>query len=418
MVLLFGTCAVSCTIMRTRKILILGQTALLTISLTSCAESFEPKTDGGSDIVLTKSQETILQAENAFGIDLFKNIYAGENIVLSPFSVSTMLSMLANGADGETYAGLSRFLGFEDKTVQEVNDYYRMMYKHLTGADSDTKVMIANSFWMDRKLGFRSPFKSVLEKCYDSYNKSVDIDSVATGQNIGKWVSNNTDGVIDDFDLPYKGASFVLANTVFFKSRWEKETTEWRGNFTNVDGDSRSRKFFATSDVACYNGNDASVCILPYASGAYSFVVMMPNEGDLGSFIEGLDSRRFDELLNSAKLNMMCVARVPEFEISADLSNTDMSKAVGNMGMAGLLGSKADFSKLFEEQPENSRLEVCHYASITVDKDGTTAAAVTAAMLLGAAHVTRTYIDFNRPFVFAVRENATGAILFIGANAY
>lgn len=78
---------------------------------------------------------------------------------------------------------------------------------------------------------------------------------------------------------------------------------------------------------------------------------------------------------------------------------------------------QADYSKLFEEQPDNNRLEVYHQAKISVDKDGTTTAAVTAIMSLRAAGIP-TYVDFNRPFVFAVRENATGAILFIGANAY
>lgn len=401
--------------MSTRNTLILGLAALLTISLTSCAESFDPEADGGSEILLTKSQETILQAENAFGIDLFKNLYAGENIVLSPFSVSTMLSMLANGADGETYSCLSKSLGFEGKTAQEINDYYGVMYRYLTGAGPDTRVMVANSFWMNKKIRFCSPFKSALEKSYDSYNKSVDMESDATGQKISKWVSDNTDGVIDDFALPYKGASFVLANTVFFKSRWENVTTDWRSNFTNIDGDSRSRKYFATSSVAGYNGEDVSVCILPYASDAYSFVAMMPNEGDLSSFIGGLDSRRFDELLNSSNLKKTCVARVPEFEINVKLSNSVMSNAMGNMGMAEILGSKADYSKMFEEQPKKSSLEVFHCAKITVDKEGTTAAAVTASMGIGAPRVTWTYIEFNRPFIFAVRENATGAILFIGA---
>ena len=146
---------------------------------------------------------------------------------------------------------------------------------------------------------------------------------------------------------------------------------------------------------------------------------MMPKGEDLGSFINGLDARRFDEFLNSVGTdpNMGYVARVPEFDISANLSNTDMSKAMGKMGMTGLLGNLADYSKLFEEQPDNNRLEVYHQAKISVDKDGTTAAAVTAIMSLRAAGIP-TYADFNRPFVFAVRENATGAILFIGANAY
>ncbi len=391
------------------------------LTAVSCSV-IEPEFDGeGSKVVLTKAQKNILQAENTFGVELFKSLYDGDNIIISPYSISAAFSMLANGAAGKTYDDISGTLGLKG-SVQELNGYYRELTRQLTGIDPNVTLSVANSFWMNKNLTFKTPFLCALESGYDSFNKALDFSAPETKQEIDDWIRHSTNGLIDHIDAnltPQTG--FILSNAVYYKSVWgEQPSGEAMMPFLGNEDKSAHIPFIIWDNASCYVDKEVSVCSIPYASGAYSLLALMPASGRFEKFIRNLDTEIFDSYAGKTSVgdaNGRYCLRYPLFDISTVLKEDNLDSKLVKLGMRDVLSGDMDYSNMLEVPVE---LTTVHQAKIVVDRMGTEASAVTTiASELSASGLTSSKIvevDFDRPFVFAIRESSSGAIIFIGAK--
>ena len=146
---------------------------LACLLLTACEE--EEKLQARKDIPLTRTELNMVEANNEFTFSLFNNlveISQGSNLMISPFSLSEVLGMLANGAAGETKEEIIKALGFENYSIEEVNTYYKTLRKGLLEVDNSTQLSLANSVWIEENFSIETAFKKTLES---EYKASVNV---------------------------------------------------------------------------------------------------------------------------------------------------------------------------------------------------------------------------------------------------
>lgn len=195
--------------------------------------------------------------------------------------------------------------------------------------------------------------------------------------------------------------------------------------FNRETGSSIETDFIVWSDGAkVYYDENVEVCEIPYASGAYSFVAMMPVSAGLGSFLEELDSDKFENLVsrvNPSGTSVSFVVKIPKFAISFDSGDDVLKDALISMGMETAFSPAADYSGIYKDgntPADEHRYEILQKCTVNVDEKGTDAAAATVfEAIRGSANLQNFhYVILDHPFLFAIRENSSGALLFLGTK--
>ena len=352
-----------------------------------------------------------------FAIKLFQQTRDGnKNSLISPLSVMLALSMTANGAKGETLAQMEALLG-GDIPMETLNEY---LYSYINALPSEktAKLNVANSIWF-RDNGFTAE-NTFLQKNADYYGAAVykSAFDVKTLRDINNWVKKNTDGmiekIIDDID---PDAVMYLINTVLFDAEWEniyKKDEVRDGTFTALDGTKRTASMMYSAERLYLDDGKAIGFIKPYRNG-YSFVALLPN-GDisLSDYVASMTGKSFVDTIKSAK-DIPVETAIPKFSYDYD---NEMSGALKALGMTLPFDStKADFSALGSSDSGNIFISrVLHKAYIAVDEKGTKAGAATAADIKVTSDIGGLYsVTLDRPFVYAVIDDAYGLPVFIGA---
>lgn len=352
-----------------------------------------------------------------FAIRLFqKTRDDSKNSLISPLSVMLALSMTANGAKGETLAQTESLLG-GDIPMETLNEY---LYSYINALPSEktAKLNVANSIWF-RDNGFTAE-NTFLQKNADYYGAAVykSAFDVKTLRDINNWVKKNTDGmiekIIDDID---PDAVMYLINTVLFDAEWEniyKKDEVRDGTFTALDGTKRTASMMYSAERLYLDDGKAIGFIKPYRNG-YSFVALLPN-GDisLSDYVASMTGKSFVDTIKNAK-DIPVEAAMPKFSYDYDI---EMSGALKSLGMTLPFDStKADFSALGSSDSGNIFISrVLHKAYIAVDEKGTKAGAATAADIKVTSDIGGLYsVTLDRPFVYAVIDDACGLPVFIGA---
>ena len=352
-----------------------------------------------------------------FAIRLFqKTRDDSKNSLISPLSVMLALSMTANGAKGETLAQTESLLG-GDIPMETLNEY---LYSYINALPSEktAKLNVANSIWF-RDNGFTAE-NTFLQKNADYYGAAVykSAFDVKTLRDINNWVKKNTDGmiekIIDDID---PDAVMYLINTVLFDAEWEniyKKDEVRDGTFTALDGTKRTASMMYSAEHLYLDDGKAIGFIKPYKNG-YSFVALLPN-GDisLSDYVASMTGKSFVDTIKNAK-DIPVETAIPKFSYNYDI---EMSGALKALGMTLPFDStKADFSALGSSDSGNIFISrVLHKAYIAVDEKGTKAGAATAADIKVTSDIGGLYsVTLDRPFVYAVIDDAYGLPVFIGA---
>ena len=350
-----------------------------------------------------------------FAFKLFqKTRNNSKNSLISPLSVMLALSMTANGAKGETLTQMEALLG-GDIPMETLNEYLYSYIKALP-SEKTAKLNIANSIWF-RDNGF-SAKKAFLQKNADYYDAAAyksPFDK-KTLRDINNWVKKNTDGtiekIIDDFD---PNAVMYLINTVLFDAEWEniyKKDEIRDGAFTALDGKKKTVPMMYSKEHRYLDDGKATGFIKPYKNG-YSFVAMLPNEDvSLGDYIASMTGGTFIDMIKNAK-DVPVETAIPKFSYDYDI---EMSSALEALGMTLPFDpERADFSALSDSgNIFISRL--LHKAYIAVDEKGTKAGAATAVEIKETAYIVDIYrVTLDRPFVYAIIDDAAGLPVFIGA---
>lgn len=371
-------------------------------------------------IVLTKSQQVVLDKGNDFAFSLLRETYAeagGGNLFLSPMGVTIVSGMLANGATGETYNEIVEAIGMKGCKLEDINACYTAMVSGLAKADPSISFSLANSIWAAEDLGLRKQFCSNMSKVFDAESFTVDFGTSRTLDQVNAWCSKKTSGLIPKmFDRLDPLIRMLLINALYFKGEWthaflEANTVE--EDFQALSGQTVKMPFMAlmAEVLDVYQDNTVSLVKMPYGNGAFYMEAILPS-GDFKAFLENLSVDKVN-LWDSSAVMTKVMLRFPKFKAEFDTDEM-LVPVLSRMGMKRAFTSIADFSNMSEEALYVSKFRQKAYVSI--DEKGTEAAAVTVAEMRKNGGSMAPVVDFDRPFVYLIRESSTGAILFIGTK--
>ena len=380
------------------------------------------------------TDEKFAAAEMKLGIDLLKKSFAPteegeENLLISPVSISTALSMTANGADGKTREEMEKLLG-NGLTLEQLNEYMTYYISKLPDNEKE-KVYLADSIWFKDTPSFKvyDEFLETNKKYYNAELYKAPFTET-TENDINSWVNNNTKGMIPSLlkkgDLTPKDNQeilMMLINTLYFDAEWEDPYYfSYDGVFTDMNGQEHPIKKLNSKESEYFDLGDADAFKKPYAGGEYSFVGILPRENDIIKYVNSLDG---EKLLNGLKQcedpeSVDLYTMIPKFEYSY---NKTLNDVLSELGMPTAFDSKeADFSKINDLSVEGAQnlfiSKVAHKTKIEVTEKGTRAAAVTSVEMEAGCAMPQpkkeVYIYLDRPFVYMIVDK-NNVPLFIGA---
>jgi len=366
-------------------------------------------------------------AINAFGIDYYRQaLTKGGNAVASPASIVLALSMAQEGAVGDTAAQIDKVLHGASGTDSGngINSLDRALsalsgtYSNSRGNEEPLTLRIANAPFAQSNYAFRQAYLDALASRHGAAVRLVDFKADAEGarRQVNAWVAEQTSNRIPELlDSLDDSTRLVLVNAIYLKASWMtpfEESATQDAPFARSDGSKVNVPTMATflEDGRFAEGTGWKAVELPYAGPSLAMTVIVPD--DLAAFEKTFDGARFTEITSALAPSSVDLT-LPRFKIE---SKSDLATELAVMGMPlAFDAARADFSGITAEE----RLfisKVIHQANISVDEKGTEGAAATAVvMLAGSAPVAKAAtVHVDRPFIFAVRDTATGAILFLG----
>jgi serpin B len=372
---------------------------------------------------------TLVDGNNAFALDLYARLGAAKsqgNLFFSPYSISTCLAMTYAGAKGETATEMGKALHFpadQDTVHASFGELQRQLNE--IQKSQGVALNVANGLWAQQGHAFLPAFLEIAQKDFEAKLNQVDFRTAAepTRKEINDWVADKTKGKIKDLIGPgmlNALSRLVLVNAIYFKGRW---TAQFSTNATvnapfHASGarDIQVRMMGLSGKEFKYAEPEGLQLLeLPYADGALSMLVLLPRENDGLAKLEAmLSAAKLNEWLHSAQRQKVNVF-LPRFKLETSFR---LDPTLSAMGMAGAFGRNSDFSGM-DGARDLYLSAVVHKAFVDVNEEGTEAAAATGAVMAMRAMRPKPIPIFraDHPFVFLIRENASGSILFLGRLA-
>ncbi|MCD4682952.1 MAG: serpin family protein [Bacteroidales bacterium] len=373
-------------------------------------------------IFLNEKAKALVESDNIFGIKLFKtlneNANADENIIISPLSVSIALGMTYNGANGETKEAMENTLELQGISVEEINESYKILIDELTSVDPKVTMNIPNSIWYRNTFDVLQDFININQNYFYAKVSPLNFDDPASVGIINNWVAENTNQkiseIIDNID---QATVMFLINAVYFNGTWVYEFDEQNTHpetFYLANGTTKQVDMMKQETNLNYFNNDMFKAVdLNYGSGNFSMVILLPKESYTpDDIIEQLNTENWTNWMNGFSEKNIQLS-LPKFKLEYEKRLNDALVSLG-MGIA-FNPYIADFSKI----NANHQLYidfVLHKTFIDVNEVGTEAAAVTivAINLESVDEGDTYYFTVDRPFLFAIKERDTKAIVFLG----
>lgn len=362
--------------------------------------------------VTVKTDDTFRSAYDNFSVELLKKCFDGKsNTLISPLSVSTVLTMTANGADGQTKDEMLKVLG-NGMSLDELNKYLSSFNDSLTSGE-DFSLKSANSIWFikDNNFSVRNEFLQTNAGFYKAeiYKRAYN-DEIISDMN--KWVSEHTDGMIDKFieDGSYPD-EITLINAVAFTAVWEKyyfDNFVDSGTFTDADGNAQTVTMLSSQESEYISGDNCTGFIKKYKGGKYGFAAILPDSNiSVNDLIASLSGKKLSEMLQNT-VTTDVVAKMPKFEYEY---STKLNDALTLLGMPDAFSKNADFSGI--SKGKLSLKDVLHKTKISVTEEGTRAASATGVVLSASPYGNKQVI-LDRPFMYMILDTETMLPLFTG----
>ena len=344
---------------------------------------------------------------------------AGENVLLSPYSIDEALGMTAHGAAGTTRTEMEKVMGGDVK-LEHISPSLCFLTNQME-KDEEVSWNVANSIWINSEnqvlTGLSRSYLDEVGKYYSPEIYSLPFDEAA-GDEINAWVNHNTDGMIQKIIDGRPDGSMHLINAVAFDGEWAVEYEETAvhedQDFTNADGSVSKVNMLSSEESSYFELNKGLGFIKYYKGYNYAFVGILPPEGQTAEdYIRSLTDANAD--LSKAFLDAKSGtvhAKMPEFETEY---GNELSEELQAAGMASAFSPSADFSN-FNGSGGLSISSVIHKTYIDVNRKGTRAAAVTDVAIKETAIEMDepVIITLDRPFVYAIVDGYTGTPLFLG----
>ena len=400
-----------------KKLLLL---AILGFGIVSCNDETESASQLPPDakpITLTDGQAKRVGQDNEFALDLFRkviNFSKETNVFISPLSVSIALGMTWNGAAGETKSEMENTLKMGGMSVEEINEYYRILQTTLPTIDPTTKLTLANSLWYRSGFQVKQDFLKVNINYFNAYVRELDFSKAWAVDTINQWCAKKTNNLIPSvLDAIPDEAVMYLINAIYFKGIWrhqfEKKNTK-QTDFTNEAGEKVKVNMMFQKDTFAYAENEkAQYLDMPYGNKAFSMTVILPKNGNTtADLLEYLTVDQWNSILQNLSMREVEVY-FPRFSSKNKFLLND---PLIDMGMKLAFTDNADFTNIANENLFISR--ILHNTYIEVTEEGTEAAAVTVVEVGYTSVPIIPEFRVNKPFLFVIRENSTGVILFMG----
>lgn len=390
---------------------------LLVLTGNSCDKEIE-----SPDFDYNLKSAKFIETNNDFGLQLLKTVFASEeeaNIMISPASVSIALGMAYNGAEGSTRDAFEELLNYEGLSREEINEITKELINVLVTNAKGNLLEIANSMWYDEGFPVEPEFINLNSHYYDAEVRELDFAQSEAVATINNWVSSKTHGKIDEIiDSLDPDVMMILINAIYFNCLWDVEfdpDDTQQANFYKEDGSvfGKVELMYLESTFIASNTARFGAVELPYKNGKFSMYLILPDEeSSVNELVAELDGDTWKSWLSELSEHEDFKVYMPKFLFEYERSLADDLKG---MGLDVAFSDQADFSGISSIDLLIS--DVIHKTYIKVNEEGTEAAAVTAVVMETTSIGPSNMIRLDRPFLFAITENSSKSIVFIGKVA-
>jgi len=419
-------------------------------SLSGCgivkrADAVEPM--NGKDIIkdyesavsVKELDETYSVGLNDFAFQIFSELRDGENIFISPYSISSALSMLYNGADKETREEMAELLGynqlegytkeFDDTANHYMNANSKYLMDAMQTADPKVKFNVANSIWLSTDGEFNDSMETALlapvRYYYNGDIFSVDFKEDKTLDNINAWVSDKTEGMIDPFIKEFSNKEMLrmfIANAIYFNGKWSVPFLPENTRRDNFNGKNSTRKVdmmvMNDTEFRYYSKNGIQGIEIPYGDERMVMNILIPEDTNSKTIDELYNELTVEEIesllaqMDTLEKTEIGTLELPKFEM--DYGIKVLNETLQELGMnKAFQAGEADFEQIGKDLFVSA---VTHKAKIRVEEWGTEASAATGIEMETTSAMPEEKINFivNVPFIFFIRDTQTDTILFMG----
>lgn len=374
--------------------------------------------------ILTKGEKQdcteLVNANNATGIDIYSKLSLKKgNVVMSPYSIGTAMTMALAGAEGVTATEMAKVMHRKLK-YNNMNVAAGNLYKTLNGLNSsDITLETANGLCLVTPSIVSESYTNLLQKYYFAeifYGKDV--------KPVNDWVNKKTHKKIPEIlnSLPANTVSVIL-NAIYFKGLWEKQfkkSSTFDSDFLLDNGGKIKIPMMHQSDkFAMITKKDFSAIEMPFKGKLLSFIAIMPSKGaKLADFEKKFNLKQAISIIAALKKikhpSKLDIA-IPIFKIEYE---AELVPPFKQLGMTNAFSAKlADFGKLTGQKNKLGLVwiaQIKHKAFIEINEEGGEAAAATALIMEKKCVAIRQQFIANRPFLFMIKDNVTDSILFLG----
>jgi|YNPMSStandDraft_1061717.scaffolds.fasta_scaffold09159_3 serine protease inhibitor len=398
------------------------------VLLSGCRNSAVEQS-GQSPALPNDIQTAFVQGNTEFAFQFFQQLAEktepNQNLVCSPLGVQLLFSLMLNASEGQIYDEIAETLGYgKGAALDAVNRHCEALQQTLLANDAKQRLHIANSIWYDNAAGVLHPdFAQATAQFYKAEAHQVSFaDAVGTAEKINKWVRQHTFGTVKEIIRPEdllagRPTTFAGVNCLYFKGLFERafERSKVAAPFYTETG--RKVSFYPMVQrfeaVPYMKGAEVEMVALPYQGGAVRLYLLLPAAGrSVQSLVADLAAGRWNEWLAQLRPTALRV-ELPRFTID----NQGIDNQHDLEGVLQALGIRAafappGFTKIYENGADPIGI-VRQGAKIVVNEEGTEAGAATIVITMRSAFEEPVF-RANRPFVFLLRHEPTGAILFAG----
>lgn len=379
------------------------------------------------EIRLTTTQKQLVVKGNDFAFSAMQKLNDSkkDGFVFSPMSISYLLGMVADGADGATRTEIINALGAAGKSRQALNSFYANIILNAPNVDKDVTLEISDAFFGNTlfparlsesyNANLQDYFKALVEYC--DFSKTQ-----ATVDRINEWCGASSHGMIKSIGLENVLDAMwanVMLSCAYFSGAWtqafsEEDTQEMY--FTKADGSKQLTPMMRKIDEVLFmEDSKAKAISMPYGEGDYQMLLAMPAAGSIDDFIASLSGSRFDDIRK--KLDMAATdILMPAFSAKTE---EFLRSTLSDLGIVTMFSPDADFSPMYDAANGRQPIgDIKHVAAIEVDEHGTKAAAISSTWRYtaspGEEQAATCQFHALSPFVYIIYQQSTGAIFFMG----
>ena len=369
-----------------------------------------------------------VDAINQFSVSLYKQLNQTDgNLFFSPYSISDALAMTYAGAQTDTAKEMAKVLFFLSGP-KGLHESFEALNNGLEAVQQkgDIELSVANSLWAEQSFSFKDDFLNLTKEYYKSELNKVDFkhNSSFVAQTINTWAGQKTNSRIKDLIVPgvLSGLTrLVLVNVVYFKGKWDeefkKESTKSQPFYTDITASTPVDLMRQKGNFKYAEDDLCQILEIPYKGNDLSMLIFLPQKKDGLSQLENVFSYEYLTLFQLQMPLREAEVYLPKFKLEQKFSLNDNLK---KMGMILAFDDKsADFSGMADLIPDQPLYisDVIHKAFVEVNEEGTEAAAAAEAGMeeLGYKEPSLSKVfRADHPFIFLIKDNKTGAILFLG----